>query len=632
MIRQVATVNSIPPGTVVDGKYRIISEISSGAFGTLYKAEQLSLDRIVALKILASGSLLDGSTAERFKREALALSKFHHQNIVSFYGYGSAGSCAYIAMELVEGEDLESQITKQGRFSTNQLLPCALSIARALAFSHAHGIVHRDLKPANILVSTAPEDPFAVKLIDFGLARFVLSNADWQRLTETGMAIGTLRYMSPEQCLGRDADARSDIYALGCVLYHCLTGRYPFAAEHFALMMHQHIYESAPDLSDFVESADSDDLQQWQNVIDKCMAKQPDQRYQSAEELLTDLNSLSESEKNRPGGNISVRRNNNTKHRAALSKQAFRRARSLCVSTIGLLAVGLVAVYAVSGEIKGQALAAAADALSGASRRNLIVEAVDTIYRVNGDEQARAAADALLARRDAESKAFERKAELTGEFLKLFERHRSMNNAAFFAESLLSQCLDQMEQRRKRAEQLQPNELTQLDLAVQFFMRADVDRETWNRLNRSFDDFDRNGDFARFPMQGQNKLEMMLHELESRAVQSGGAFGVDRQRRRAMSHWLCAMELARKTARKADFDRYLQSILTCPTNSKSAEYEIMARLLVAEWAIAEMRLDAARSNLEICRSLQKNAALTASKAKQLEIDWKRLQELNGQAN
>ncbi len=284
--------NPIVPGSIIDGKYKIIAELSAGGFGTLYHAHQTNLNRHVAVKILRSESAGGLSASERFKREALALSQFHHEGIVVFYGYGLLDeTSAYIAMELVDGDNLHSLVEAKQRLSFSETATVALAVARALSYTHSHGVVHRDLKPGNIVLGAPCADGARpVKVIDFGLARFLYNDQEWQQLTEAGTAIGTLRFMSPEQCLSVPADERSDIYSFGCVLYYCLTGECPFNASHFTLMMHQHVHEAAPPLSQTLTG--SDELQKWQLLIDRCMEKKPEDRFQTMQEVITELQQL----------------------------------------------------------------------------------------------------------------------------------------------------------------------------------------------------------------------------------------------------------------------------------------------------------------------------------------------------
>jgi len=243
--------------------------------GAVYLAKQLSQDRLVALKILPKEMATDEEFLERFRREARAAMKLVHPNIVAAYDIGVAENYHYIAMEYVDGKDLESILTEKGRFDEKELLKAAHDIASALEAAEAKGIVHRDIKPSNILRNSNGES----KLIDMGLSS--ASQGD-RRVTMAGFAVGTPYYISPEQARGTlDVDGRSDIYSLGATLYHLSTGKLPFPGTNPVVIMTQHItetprapHEREPSVSKHISA-----------MIMKMMAKDPAQRYQKASEL-----------------------------------------------------------------------------------------------------------------------------------------------------------------------------------------------------------------------------------------------------------------------------------------------------------------------------------------------------------
>ena len=219
------------------GRYEILDEVGQGAMGTVYRARDPLIERAVAIKTLPIAQLRqEGADAEsRFLREAQSAGRLSHPNIVTIYDVGEADGLAYIAMEYLSGTTLRDIIDK-GPMPLDLALETATQMAEALAFAHEHGVIHRDIKPANVVIS-GPHG--RVKLTDFGIAHLVNSNH-----TQTGQMLGSPRYMSPEQAMGREIDGRSDIFSLGAVLHEMLTGRYAFDGDSLPAILYRVINET----------------------------------------------------------------------------------------------------------------------------------------------------------------------------------------------------------------------------------------------------------------------------------------------------------------------------------------------------------------------------------------------------
>lgn len=282
-------------GEIFEEKYELLEVLGAGGVGTVYRARQIEFDRIVALKILHPDKAADQDFATRFVREAQALSKLHHLNIVSVYhlGVSSSGS-SYMAMECVTGKSIRTLLNEFEKVAVPQAVAILERVSGALATAHEAGIVHRDLKPENIVLPDVA-NPQDVKVIDFGLAHFneqllPPSNKDSnQKLTSTGSLIGTSFYMSPEQCLGQRIDHRSDIYSLTACFFEMVTGRRPFDADTAVGMLYQHINTPVPKIG----LADLDRYQPAMNAfISKGMAKSPDERFQSMSEFSEGLRAI----------------------------------------------------------------------------------------------------------------------------------------------------------------------------------------------------------------------------------------------------------------------------------------------------------------------------------------------------
>jgi serine/threonine-protein kinase PpkA len=255
--------------------YTLIKKINSGGMATVYLATQHSVGRTVALKIMKPSLDKDPEFHQRFQREATIIGQLSHPNIIPIYDIGRHEGFNYISMEFLSKGALDEKIL-QG-MSTEQALGITLGIAAALEHAHSKGYVHRDIKPENILFR---EDGSPV-LTDFGIARTIKSKAN---MTQVGAVIGTPYYMSPEQAKGESSDGRSDLYSLGVMLYEMLTGKRPFQADSSLALGIKHIHEQAPKLPL--------NLFALQPILDKLLAKKPEQRYQTARELITELESI----------------------------------------------------------------------------------------------------------------------------------------------------------------------------------------------------------------------------------------------------------------------------------------------------------------------------------------------------
>lgn len=261
--------------------YRIEAVLGRGGMGIVFRAEHLGLERKVALKLLAESLSEDDSFRQRFIRESKLAASMDHPNVIPIYGAGEADGLLYIAMRYVDGSDLKEVIKQEGALDPARVLVLLEQVASALDAGHARGLVHRDVKPHNMLIAhSAGLSEDHVYLSDFGLAKQISSKSE---ITGTGSFMGTIDYVSPEQIEGRVADRRSDVYALGCVLFECLSGSVPFPGDTDMSVAHQHISEAAPALS----SIRGRMPRGLDKVIATAMAKSPDDRYQSCEELIS---------------------------------------------------------------------------------------------------------------------------------------------------------------------------------------------------------------------------------------------------------------------------------------------------------------------------------------------------------
>jgi hypothetical protein len=271
------------------GRYKVAKKLGEGGRGIVFKAEDTRLGRTVAIKVI-KGEGLDQESFARFEQEAKATAGLSHPNIVAIYDIGQEGESHYLILEFVDGPNLGGLIRSQpgARCDAATTLRIGSQVCQALEYAHSHGILHRDIKPENIMITSAG----LPKLMDFGLARAL----GGPNLTQRGVIVGTPAYLPPEQALGKHSDTRSDLYSLGCVLYEMVTGRPPFHGDEPVKVIFSHINDLpvmprklAPEIPEALEQ-----------VILKLLAKDPDQRYQSAGELFQALKSVKETPEPRP--------------------------------------------------------------------------------------------------------------------------------------------------------------------------------------------------------------------------------------------------------------------------------------------------------------------------------------------
>ena len=314
------------------GHYRILEKLGSGGMGVVYRARDEQLERDVAVKVLPSGVLTDESARRHFRKEALALAKLNHANIETVYEFGSQDGTDFLVLEYVSGQTLAQKLAG-GPLPEKEVIALATQIAAALDEAHERGIVHRDLKPANIAITARGE----AKVLDFGLAKLLHLEQDLttDRLTETRGAPGTVPFMSPEQLRGEAVDGRSDIFALGAVLYQMTTGRRAFPGQLISQITDDILHQQ-PTAPRVLNERISGELE---HIILKCLEKDSELRYQSAKELLADLRRLAAS------SSVNVRA---PSERSTPWKRRWR----LAAATVGFGVLAL-AVLAVAMNLSG---------------------------------------------------------------------------------------------------------------------------------------------------------------------------------------------------------------------------------------------------------------------------------------
>ncbi len=274
--------SELSPGRLIEGQYEIIEKIGEGGMGVVYKARQPSLGRFVAVKVLHSHLKSESATIRRFQKEARAVGALKHQNVSGVLHFGVLDGSPYLVMDYIDGQRLSDLIKTEQRLHWSQFKQIISQLCAGLSHAHNAGLVHRDLKPGNIMLEHE-RGTVCAKIVDFGIVKILREEEGAEPLTQTGEIFGTPLYMSPEQCQGHAMDHRSDIYALGCVMFEMLTGAPPFRGNSPISTVVKHLHDSVPSLA-------RDDIPPHvQRVLQKALAKDPEMRFQSVDELAAAL-------------------------------------------------------------------------------------------------------------------------------------------------------------------------------------------------------------------------------------------------------------------------------------------------------------------------------------------------------
>jgi serine/threonine-protein kinase len=277
-------------GRVINDRFKITALIARGGMGKVYRAEQSPLGRVCAIKVLNPNYAgeHDPEFHKRFFLEASIASKLTHPNTVTIFDYGRTDDdIYYMAMEYLEGHTLHRAIREAGHFPEERAAHVARQICRALREAHSLGVIHRDLKPANIFLVEHGDETDFVKVLDFGLVKNVSGDGKGEDLTQTGLFMGSPKYMAPEQIRGDKVDARTDIYALGIIMYEMITGKVPFDRPNSVNILMAHVNEDAPALRQMNPAVNVSPA--IEDTVARCMAKDPDQRFRSMDEVLAAL-------------------------------------------------------------------------------------------------------------------------------------------------------------------------------------------------------------------------------------------------------------------------------------------------------------------------------------------------------
>lgn len=322
-------------------RYEVLNQIGQGGMGAVYKVKDKAIGKEFAVKVMNPCLVQDKVSVKRFEQEAQAAKSLTHANLAAVYSFGvSKAGSPYLVMDYLDGQTLEQTLKCEGFLDAPRALDIFIQAGEAIAEAHLKGVIHRDIKPSNIILekraSVTGQDIDFVKLVDFGIAKVLPSQEKaYENLTQTGDIFGSPLYMSPEQCQGNMQDRRSDIYSLGCVMYEALTGIQPYGAENPIKIILKHIHDDPQSINtlknDYKIPPDLD------KVIMHCLQREPDDRYQSADELVRDLRKI------RDGAKVQIKSPVKKKPEAAQEKK-----QRLVITALAAAAIGMATIFSLS--------------------------------------------------------------------------------------------------------------------------------------------------------------------------------------------------------------------------------------------------------------------------------------------
>lgn len=386
------TETAIRTGSVIDERYRLEKLLGEGGHGSVWLAEDVHLKRRIAIKLVHNlGGDEEAVIVARMQREAKVLQRLDHPNIVQIHRIGSVNfETFFLAMEYVEGMDLQNYMAS-GPLSVGTAVGIAAQVADAMFEAEKRGVVHRDLKPQNILVLRVDQSNGVprIKVADFGLSTTAASaTLQFGTLTREGTALGTPLYMSPEQCQGLPTDARSDVYALGCVLYQMVTGMPPYRGETSADILLKHVREPAPKLSDVAVSSSA--TQCLQKVLDKCLAKNPADRYSSFSDARLDLDEIA-----RETLDAKLQLRATTRTHCGETCRAWGRMVRLVLGCASVVLLMSASIYFLPEDLKGSAIVTGAKIVNPGKPQEPILSFVKQLAASSGKPAAQKLAEAL---------------------------------------------------------------------------------------------------------------------------------------------------------------------------------------------------------------------------------------------
>lgn len=588
-------------GSILEERYRLERLLGEGGHGAVWLATDIQLDRPVAIKMVSAGLGDGGQTVARLQREAKALQRLEHPNIVQVFRIGTIDyETFFLAMEHVEGRDLHALLEERS-LSVGEAAALAVQICAGMLAAEKRGVIHRDLKPHNILVVEKADGPPQVKVADFGLCTMSLdATMQFGELTRAGSTLGTPFYMSPEQCQGQPIDVRSDIYSFGCLLFEMLTGSPPYEGDSAAAILMKHVKEPIPNLMEVTQRTEVAEL--LQNVISKCMAKNPRDRYQSFEALSADLSIID-----------SMR--STARLKAYPTNQPARRRHPKLVLLAVAVTVPLVLLGAAIGfsndEQRGFWFLKLGETLSPAHPQSLILGGIQATGTLAGKASSRKAAEATILNESFRAWPFEQRLELLSAYVGMFGDDRtagattaSGGDANLFAVALLDTCMHTVADQADGHVMLTAPQKQMVADNLNLLLHKEWNNQTWKAFSQTVFEYSHTFQLHSVAtMPDTDPYAMLIEELCGEIILRNNPSQSSDLNRTAAEMLFNASQRAARTG-KLDQARHYCDRLGLVRN----DAEIDARLAVVGWALQLKRPDVAREEFKTCERLRAGGA------------------------
>jgi serine/threonine protein kinase len=589
--------------SIVSGRYRVKQILGSGSSGQVCLADDLSLGRQVALKLVGSKlSFIDQTTIQRLQREALILSQLDHRNIVNVYSIAvTDDGDAYLSMEYVPGQTLQERLSEE-RLSLKISLDIAEQICVAMTCAEEHAVVHRDIKPGNVLLSEDESGQLLVKLADFGLAKVMEEVFGGESLTQTNAMIGTVQYMSPEQCLGKPADSRSDIYSFGCTFFEMVFGLPPYISQSPSELIRMHITQSLPKVLSEKRAGVPADLKR---IISRCLAKHPSERYQHFRDLLDALQRLK-------ALNVvqGVTASQWKGEAAAVTRPFGRKIKLISIFLGGSVVLFLILKVALGG---GQVPMLAAQYISPGSKPAFVFKSVQMVSQWLGSERGLQMAVSTLSTPEFRQWPADQRTELAGSYFTHFSDQKLSAGASAerfrLALSLLFLELSKFDESAHGGPPLSAVDSQRFGSAARFLLSTALTKEQWSELFQPILAVDRSINPEDGPAVALDDNLKIFDELVAEILVHNSPDLKQADTQTIAMRYLTAAQLARSSRAWSEVPKYAARALAILKEKPHPDCEILARVLLAEHAIQQGRMKFAREQLVLCRQLKQRWVL-----------------------
>lgn len=587
-------------GSILEERYRLENLLGEGGYGTVWLATDIQLERHVAIKLVNAGLSDGGQTVARLQREAKALQRLEHPNIVQVFRIGTIDyETFFLAMEHVEGRDLHALLQERS-LSVGEAASLAMQICAGMLAAEKRGVIHRDLKPHNILVVESPDSKPQVKVADFGLCTMsVDATMQFGELTRAGCTLGTPFYMSPEQCQGQSLDVRSDIYSFGCLLFEMLTGSPPYEGDSAAAILMKHVREPIPSLMEVTQRTEVAEL--LQSVLSKCMSKNPRDRYQSFETLSADLSVIDQMR-------------STARLKAYPTNQPARRRHPklilLAVAVTAPLMLLGAAIAFSSDEQRGFWFLKLGETFTPARPQSLVLSSIQTTASLAGRAAARKAAEGTVLSESFRAWPFEQRIELLSAYVKIFGDDSTASatttgtngEANIFAVTLLDTCIHAVADQAEGHVDLTPAQKQAIADNLEMLLQKEWNTQSWKALAQTLFAYSHTFQLHTVAtMPDTDPYAVLIEELCGEVILHTSPNRNSDLNRTAAQMFFNASQRAARTGKLEKAQHYCNRL-----GLAKKDAEIDARLILVGRALQLGRQDLARAEFKTCERLRAN--------------------------